>query len=348
MKQTRLEFKSQNGTAVPVAGLSTPITFTLPASSAVGGGAATQAACSFWDTATQTYSSAGCVTAPNPLPPGVVAGFVAGASVSGALGLPAVVQMNVTVVTPLPATGATSVLYSNVTGLYYTCASATSCAQFTPPTPAWVAPFNPGFAVNASNTSQLLSTSALFSSGGAWGLAPAGANTSALSAAPLLFDAATGLLYEPTNGSVFNTSTVSVMAPGGGCGEVFLNCSDPAQINKTIFPDPAQPLAVPAVSCGGALSARVLRVVTGGASCPLTSNASGCAWNQTSQAFSGPGCVAAPQTDCACLHLTDFASQARARTTHVTSAAPAHASSPARCGRRGRARPRSASAARRT
>ena len=92
-----------------------------------------------------------------------------------------------------------------------------------------------------------------------------------------------------------------------GCGMVYLNCSDPAQVNVSVFPNPRAPLSVPSVSCGGALSARLLRVYNGTA-CGLISNPV-CYWNQTAQAFSGPGCAAANSTGCACLHLTDFASQ---------------------------------------
>ena len=92
-----------------------------------------------------------------------------------------------------------------------------------------------------------------------------------------------------------------------GCGTVFLNCSDPASLNVSIFPDPQRPLSVPSVNCGGALSGRVLRVYNG-TRCGLIANAS-CYWNQTAQAFNGTGCAVANVTSCACVHLTDFASQ---------------------------------------
>ena len=79
---TRLEFKNAgDGSTVPVANLSAPITFTLPASAAVSG--ATQAACVYWDEAAAAYSSAGCAALPNPLPRGLTASWLSGAYVDG-------------------------------------------------------------------------------------------------------------------------------------------------------------------------------------------------------------------------------------------------------------------------
>ena len=110
-----------------------------------------------------------------------------------------------------------------------------------------------------------------------------------------------------------------------GCGTVFLNCSDPAKVNVSIFPDPQHPLSVPSVGCGGQIAARVLRVYNG-SSCGLIANA-GCYWNQTAQVFDGPDCVAANATQCACLHLTDFAAQGAPKIS-VCSAADLTALSP--------------------
>ena len=233
---TRLEFKSASGAAVPVSGLSTPITFTLPASPTLGVGKT--AGCVFYDTAAGNYSSAGCAALPNPLPSGIAAGWVPNATVSSAAQLPLT-----------------------------------------------------------------------------WSLSAASASGAALIA---------------------------------GCGQVLLDCSDPAQRNRTVYPDPTRPFAVAPVSCGASTS--VLRVFNG-SGCGLIANA-GCYWNQSAQAFSGPACVPAAQTNCAppthlglgfwrsrparslassrhprlraagaCLHLTDFAAQARA-TLPLASALP--------------------------
>ena len=89
-----------------------------------------------------------------------------------------------------------------------------------------------------------------------------------------------------------------------GCVEAVLDCS-----NETARGGKLQ-LAAGGTSlgCGNSTSV-VLRAFTG-ADCAL-SNATGnatCAWDAAAQAFSGSGCVAADQTRCACVHLTDFTS----------------------------------------
>jgi hypothetical protein len=99
-----------------------------------------------------------------------------------------------------------------------------------------------------------------------------------------------------------------------------------------IYPDPFDPLSVPAVACqspaaagateagstssdsgGNATSAasppRTLRVYYG-TDCALwrEDNAVNCSWSNTKQSFVGAGCVSGGPTQCMCRHLTDFAS----------------------------------------
>ena len=101
-----------------------------------------------------------------------------------------------------------------------------------------------------------------------------------------------------------------------GCNTTLIDCSLPNP--PVIFPDPRQPLAIPAVSCPvNATKPPVLRVFYG-TSCALwqPGNAYGCSWNNTLQAFNGTGCVATGNvTRCMCRHLTDFAA---ARTPKLT------------------------------
>lgn len=63
---TRLSFSS-GGSEVVVAGLETPITFTLPKVTLPNG---TNAACTYWDAAEGVYSQKGCTPLPNPVPLG--------------------------------------------------------------------------------------------------------------------------------------------------------------------------------------------------------------------------------------------------------------------------------------
>lgn len=101
---------------------------------------------------------------------------------------------------------------------------------------------------------------------------------------------------------------LAAAAAGGGllahCTARFLDCRNASQAKLPVYPDPTQPLRIPAVSCGG-VSERVLRVYQG-ASCALwkENNTAGCWFNHTAQAFSGPGCVEDNATYCACSHLT--------------------------------------------
>ena len=101
-----------------------------------------------------------------------------------------------------------------------------------------------------------------------------------------------------------------------GCNTTLIDCSLPNP--PVVYPDPRQPLAVPAVSCPvNATKPPVLRVFYG-THCALwqPGNAYGCSWNNTLQAFNGTGCVATGNaTKCMCRHLTDFAA---ARTPKLT------------------------------
>ena len=101
-----------------------------------------------------------------------------------------------------------------------------------------------------------------------------------------------------------------------GCNTTLIDCSLPNP--PVVYPDPRQPLAIPAVSCpANAVKPPVLRVFYG-THCQLwqPGNAYNCSWNNTLQAFNGTGCVAtANVTKCMCRHLTDFAA---ARTPKLT------------------------------
>ena len=102
------------------------------------------------------------------------------------------------------------------------------------------------------------------------------------------------------------------MVDDGSCSMALIDCNE-AQPRK-IFPDPRQPLAVPAIACpprsNSSATQPVLRVYYGSA-CQLwqSGNAGNCSWDAIKQAFVGGGCVAATgPTLCMCRHLTDFAS----------------------------------------
>ena len=89
------------------------------------------------------------------------------------------------------------------------------------------------------------------------------------------------------------------------CALEHLDCSQPRDRLRVLLLDPYRPLTSQ-LRCGNATSG-VIRAFSGEA-CLLGNASSGCAWNATLQAFAGAGCIAAPVTGCACLHLTDFAS----------------------------------------
>ena len=77
-----------------------------------------------------------------------------------------------------------------------------------------------------------------------------------------------------------------------------------------IYPDPYDPLGVPAVSCGnGSAGRRTMRVFYGhGCALLASDNAYNCSWDNAKQSFVGGGCVSSGPTKCMCRHLTDFAS----------------------------------------
>jgi hypothetical protein len=129
------------------------------------------------------------------------------------------------------------------------------------------------------------------------------------------------------------------MVDGGACLTALLDCSrgarplvyiggnwtDPndASLPDRVFPDPRDPLNVPAVTCpplsGGVDAASgaplctvggvqapcpVLRVIYGG-TCALwrPDNDAGCHWDNVNQSFLGPRCVASNGTQCMCRHV---------------------------------------------
>ncbi len=97
-----------------------------------------------------------------------------------------------------------------------------------------------------------------------------------------------------------------------GCDVAVIDCNV-AQPRK-IYPDPRNPLTVPAVACppranGTNASQPLLRVYFGTA-CALwqPGNELNCSWDAIKQSFVGGGCATSGPTQCMCRHLTDFAS----------------------------------------
>ena len=91
------------------------------------------------------------------------------------------------------------------------------------------------------------------------------------------------------------------------CAAQILDCSLPNP--GVIMPNPAQPFAVPGVSCNKSLSTAP-KLVLVGSQCKMiqAGNNVSCAWDNLKSAFVGAGCVATGgPVDCACRHLTDFA-----------------------------------------
>jgi hypothetical protein len=89
------------------------------------------------------------------------------------------------------------------------------------------------------------------------------------------------------------------------CAQEVLDCASQADANRTIFPNPAQPFAFPAVQCNANVSTSPMRVWSG-KRCALIqpTNELQCWWDNLKQAFTGPGCVAsAGPTRCACRHV---------------------------------------------
>jgi hypothetical protein len=84
---TRLAFSAgSSGEPVPVAGLATPLLFSIPASAL---GANASATCAWWDDAAGAYNSTGCAALPSPHPPGHELFFVPGFVVEGPASLAA-------------------------------------------------------------------------------------------------------------------------------------------------------------------------------------------------------------------------------------------------------------------
>ena len=98
----------------------------------------------------------------------------------------------------------------------------------------------------------------------------------------------------------------------GACRVAVLDCN--VEPTRKVYPDPKQPLVVPAVSCppvaNGTNATRPVLRVFYGTDCQLwQDNALNCSWDNVKQAFVGGGCVPVGNTtQCMCRHLTDFTS----------------------------------------
>jgi hypothetical protein len=88
------------------------------------------------------------------------------------------------------------------------------------------------------------------------------------------------------------------------CGETILDCGNETQRTRNVALDPENMFTTPPIGCGSA-TAGVMRVFSGTA-CGVykSDNPAQCSWNAIEQSFSGPGCVIASATQCACTHLT--------------------------------------------
>jgi len=87
-----------------------------------------------------------------------------------------------------------------------------------------------------------------------------------------------------------------------GCTTRVLDCSAPSP--GVVFPNPASPFGVPAISCSGNSTTPMLVFV--GSTCQLlnTSNAYNCTWSNYLQAFVGGGCqITGDSLQCACRHV---------------------------------------------
>jgi hypothetical protein len=98
------------------------------------------------------------------------------------------------------------------------------------------------------------------------------------------------------------------MVDNGTCSVALIDCNEAAP--RKIYPDPRNPLAVPAIACpprdnSSSATQPVLRVYFGTA-CPLwqPGNDYNCSWDALKQAFVGGGCEAATgPTQCMCRHV---------------------------------------------
>ena len=168
---------------------------------------------------------------------------------------------------------------------------------------------------------------------------PPGHNLSWVSNFSTTNDTALALAWT-LSGPLFNASlcTLSLLDCSMESPLVFVNgtwTDANATLPRIVYPDPSSPLSVAAISCPpfatvnvsvGASGARqcvlssgvtgpcpVLRVYSG-AACALRqpNNSLACTWDNQRQSFTGCGCVPDPvaSTQCACRHLTEFASSA--------------------------------------
>jgi hypothetical protein len=107
-----------------------------------------------------------------------------------------------------------------------------------------------------------------------------------------------------SDGAMAAAWNISGPLADASCSTRVLDCSMPGQ-NASIFPNPSNPFALPAVRCDAAVSTAPMLVISG-SRCRLiqSNNAQACFWNNTAQAFNGAGCVASgAPVSCACRHV---------------------------------------------
>jgi hypothetical protein len=107
-----------------------------------------------------------------------------------------------------------------------------------------------------------------------------------------------------SDGAMAAAWNISGTLVDASCSTRVLDCSMPGQ-NASIFPNPSNPFALPAVRCDAAVSTAPMLVISG-SRCGLIqpNNAQACFWNNTAQAFNGAGCVASgAPVSCACRHV---------------------------------------------
>jgi hypothetical protein len=88
----------------------------------------------------------------------------------------------------------------------------------------------------------------------------------------------------------------------GNCSFQLLDCSLPNP--PVVFPNPAKPFLVPGVACDKTIDT-LPKLVFVGSRCRLIdpNNEERCSWDNSKQAFVGPGCVASGEpVQCACRH----------------------------------------------
>lgn len=297
---TRLAFSDLSGSEIPVRNATQPIQFTLPA---VAVSDTSTAACLFWDASAGAYSGSGCVALPSVAPVNHTLAFQALTTPSDAV-LPLLWRLS----GPLTAGGACVERLVN-------CGASTAVSYPVESTAQQGAP-PAGLAVDAlvcadltvgAAASPALQPALSTAYATALGL-PAGAVTVS-GAAPRLTVCAT------VQGAAQHAAAVSGLSavPAAVAGQASIQ--GPPRVSVTVFPgnttvaDPSSGSASLDVACTPG-SPALLRLVYG-AGCALAqpSNGFGCFWSNTAQAFTGRGCApASAGTQCACRHLTDFAS----------------------------------------